>query len=204
VSAVLRVVPPGANDDDPAAEAALIAAARAGDRGAFTRLFSGHVDRVRTHLTRLIGPSPERDDLVQQVFLQLHRALPTYRGDASLATFLHRITVNAALDHLRSRRRHTTLPLADAVLDGLVAPGVDGPARAQARDELRRLFRLLDRLTAKKRVAFLLVAVEGLSLADAAGMLDATEDTVKQRVLAARRELAVLIEDSERRGEGHG
>jgi len=203
VSAVLRALPRRAAVSGPD-EAALVEAARAGDRSAFTRLFRDHVHRVRTHLTRLIGPSPERDDLIQQVFLQLHRALPTYRGDSSLATFLHRITVNAAFDHLRSGKRHATRPLDDADLDELVGPGVDGPARAQAREELRRLFRLLDRLTAKKRLAFLLVAVEGMSLAEAAGLLEASEDTVKQRVLAARRELAVLIEDAERRGDDHG
>jgi len=187
MSAVLRAVP---RTD----ETAVIEAARAGDRAAFTQLFRDHVDRVHTHLTRLIGPSPERDDLVQQIFLQLHRALPSYRGESSLATFLHRMTVNAALDHLRARKRHVALPLDDVVLDGLVAPGLDGPQRAQARDELRRLFRLLDQLTAKKRIAFLLVAVEGLSLAEAGRLLESNEDTVKQRVLAARRELAALIE----------
>ena len=185
-------------------EGDLVAAARGGDRAAVTRLFRLHVDRVRTHLTRLVGPVAERDDLLQQVFLQLHRALPAYRGDSSLSTFLHRITVNAVVDHLRSAQRRATESFTDGALDALVAPGLDGPARTQARDELRRLFRLLDRLTAKKRIAFLLVAVEGLSLAQAALLLDASEDTVKQRVLAARRELADWIVEAERRERGHG
>ena len=74
----------------------LIEAARAGDGEAFSRLFRRHADAVRTRLTRLIGPVPERDDLVQNVFIALHRRLPAYRREANLSTYLHRIAVNAA------------------------------------------------------------------------------------------------------------
>jgi RNA polymerase sigma-70 factor, ECF subfamily len=176
-----------AADDDQA----LVAAARDGDRRAFTQLFQRHVDRVRTQLTRMIGPVPERDDLVQQIFLSLHQGLAGFRADSLLTTFLHRITVNAAYDHLRSRRRATvSMSISPNDLDSLLGPGLDARARVQARDELARMFGLLSWLTAKKRIAFVLVAVEGLSLAEAAKLVDAEEDTVKQRVLAARRELA--------------
>jgi RNA polymerase sigma-70 factor, ECF subfamily len=126
---------------------------------------------------------------VQQIFLSLHQALAGFRADALLTTFLHRITVNAAYDHLRSRRRSRESVSHDD-LDALVEPGLDARARVEARAELARMFGLLAWLTAKKRIAFVLVAVEGLSLAEAAELLDAEEDTVKQRVLAARRELA--------------
>ena len=61
-------------------DAALVAAARAGDSAAFSRLFRRHADAVRTRVTRLVGAVPECDDLVQNVFLALHRALPGYRG----------------------------------------------------------------------------------------------------------------------------
>src|SRR5205823_544445 len=91
--------------DAEAADEALIAAARQGDGAAFARLFRRHADAVRTRITRLVGPVAERDDLVQKVFIAFHRALPTYRGDARLSTYLHRIAVNVAYDHLRGRRR---------------------------------------------------------------------------------------------------
>lgn len=117
----------------------MVAAARAGDRVAFTRLFRLHVDRVRGQLTRFIGPSLERDDLIQQLFLLLHRALPGYRGESSLATFLHRITVNAAIDHLRSGKRQVTRSLGDAELDELVGHAhADGPFAGALRERLGR------------------------------------------------------------------
>jgi RNA polymerase sigma-70 factor (ECF subfamily) len=191
VTAALRAVP-------PVDDAVLIEAARAGDRRAFTQIFRRHVDRVHTHLTRLIGPCPERDDLVQHVFLQLHRSLPGYRGDCALPTFLHRVTVNAALDHLRARKRQPAAADAE-VLDDLVAPELDGEARVRARAELVRLFEHLGHLSADKRIAFVLVAVEGRSLAEAAELVGAREDAVKQRVLHARRELAERMEREQRR-----
>jgi RNA polymerase sigma-70 factor, ECF subfamily len=183
-------------DDD----AALVEAARAGDRGAFTLLFRRHVDRVRTQLTRLVGLVPERDDLVQQIFLSLYRALPDYRADAALTTFLHRITVNAAYDHLRTRRRRTVEPMSHEDVDALLGDTLDPRPRAEARSELVRMFQLLDRLPAVKRIAFVMVAVEGMTLADAAALIGAEEDTVKQRVLSARRELAARIAKEQRHG----
>ena len=179
------------DDDD-----ALIAAARDHDQAAFTALFRRHCDRVRSQLTRLIGPVAERDDLVQQVFLALHRALPTYRGEASLATYLHRVTVNAAYDHLRARARRKD-DATDATDDAAIHDGRD---QVEARSRLARMFALLRHLDPDKRIAFVLVAVEGLSLAEAAALVGASPDAVKQRTLAARRDLTFLIERDARRG----
>jgi RNA polymerase sigma-70 factor (ECF subfamily) len=182
-------------------DAVLVDAARAGDGVAFSRLFRRHADAVRTRLTRLVGPVPERDDLVQTVFIALHRALPAYRSEANLSTYLHRIVVNAAYDHLRARRRQR---------DGARRPSSDGARRRDidelvdvttsaledqvaARADLARLLALLDELSPKKRIAFVLIAIEGCSLAEAAALVGAAEDTVKQRALHARRELLARL-----------
>ena len=183
-------------------ESALVEAARAGDEAAFARLFRCHCDRVRTHLTRLVGPVPERDDVVQQIFLALHRALPSYRGDAALATLLYRMTINAAYDHLRARRRRRELALSERDVDLLLDRTVDGRDRASARADLLRMFRLLEEFDARKRIAFVLVAVEGRSLAEAAALVGASPGAVKQRVLTARRELTAILARDARREEG--
>jgi RNA polymerase sigma-70 factor (ECF subfamily) len=174
-------------------DAAVIAAARQGDGAAFARLFRLHADAVRTRITRLVGPVPERDDLVQKVFIAFHRALPAYRGEARLSTFLHRIAVNTAYDHLRARRHGTDcedLYDAEALAEHL-SPTLED--QVAARTNLARMLALLERLSPKKRIAFILVAVEGCSLAEAAALIGATEDTVKQRVLHARRHLLARL-----------
>ena len=183
----------------PAAEAAedarLIAAAEAGDRGAFDGLYRRHLDSVYARLTRVIGPAPERDDLVQQIFLDVYRALRRFRGDASFSTFLHRIVLNVAYEHLERRRRGKgrNEPLEAHQLETLIAPGVSPEQRVRQREELTRLFTLLEHLSPKRRAAFVLVAVECLPLEEAASLLGANAAAIKQRVLEARRELAVAL-----------
>jgi RNA polymerase sigma-70 factor (ECF subfamily) len=191
---------------DAAAEAAedarLVAGAAAGDRRMFAALYRRHMLGVYQRLTRMIGPVPERDDLVQQIFIDVHRALPRFRGEARFSTFLHRIVVNVACEHLerarRGRARTRTLPRED--LEAMVAPDASPEARARHRQELARVFARLDDLSPKRRVAFVLVAVEGMSLGDAAALLGATPDAVKQRVREARHELAPARGPNEQEG----
>lgn len=174
----------------------LARAAAAGDRRAFADLYRRHLDSVYARVTRMVGPVPERDDLVQQIFLDLHRALPRFRGDAALTTFLHRIVLNVACEHLERRRRGRARsePLDDRQLETLTAPGASPEQRARQRQELRRLFQHLEHLSPKRRAAFVLVAVEGLPLEDAAALLNASAPAIKQRVLEARRELAEAMD----------
>ena len=146
----------------------------------------------------MIGPGPDREDVLQQVFLELHRALPGFRGDASLSTFLYRIAINVACDHLRRRQRRPVAHDPDA-LDALIDGGLSPEERARKRDELRQVFELLERIKPDKRVAFVLCAIEGLSLDEAAELVGARADAVKQRVLHARRELIEMMERAERR-----
>jgi RNA polymerase sigma-70 factor (ECF subfamily) len=177
-------------------ESALVSAAAAGDRRAFAALYQRHLDSVYARLTRVIGPAPERDDLVQQIFLDLHRALPRFRGEAAFSTFLHRIVLNVACDHLERRRRGRgrNEPLDARDLETLIAPGASPEQRARQREELRHLFAHLEDLSPKRRTAFVLVAIEGLALEEAAALLNAKPAAIKQRVLEARRELAVALE----------
>jgi RNA polymerase sigma-70 factor (ECF subfamily) len=182
----------------PLSDDALAASASTGDHDAFNELYARYVDRVFARLTHLVGPGADREDVLQQVFLELHRALPRFRGESALATFLYRITVNVAYDHLRRRVRRPTDhdPAAlDALIDGDPTP----EARTRCREQLHQIFGLLEHIKPKKRIAFVLVAVEGLSLAEAADLVGANAETVKQRVLHARHELLALMASAEQR-----
>lgn len=191
MKAAVRRCPPMSDDE-------LVASAAAGDHVAFNELYARYADRVFSRLTHLVGPGPDREDVLQQVFLELHRALPRFRGESTLATFLYRITVHVAYDHLRRRVRrpadHDAAAL-EGVMDGDSTPEV----RARCREQLRQIFELLEHIKPKKRIAFVLVAVEGLSYAEAAELVGANTEAVKQRVLHARHELLALMDDNERR-----
>jgi RNA polymerase sigma-70 factor (ECF subfamily) len=184
----------------PTPDPELVLAATTGDDSAFGEIYTRYADRVFARVTHLIGPTQEREDVFQQVFLQLHRALPRFRGEASLSTFLYRITANVAYDHLRRRGRRAAEHDAGA-LDALITGDPTPEDRARRREELAQIFALLGQIKPKKRLAFVLVAIEGLSLAEAADQLGAHAEAVKQRVLHARRELVALMERDERRAE---
>lgn len=188
-------VPAPAPPDDHA----LIAAARDGDHAAYTALYQRHAARVYARLSQLVGPTGDREDLLQQVFLELYRALPRFRADSSIGTFIHGIAVHVALDYLRRRRRRPqdfTAAELDELIDGSPTP----EERARRRDELGQVLALLARIKPDKRIAFALVALGGLSLDEAAALLDVSSDVVKQRVLRARRELLARLERAERAG----
>jgi RNA polymerase sigma-70 factor (ECF subfamily) len=179
-----------------ATDANLVAAAAGGDRGAFAELYRRHLDSVYGRLTRVIGPTAELDDLVQQIFLDVYRALGRFRGDAAFSTFLHRIVLNVACEHLerRHRARGRNEPLEARQVEALIAPGASPEQRARQREELACLFALLEGLSPKRRAAFVLVAIECMPLEEAAALLEANPAAIKQRVLEARRELARALE----------
>lgn len=198
MSAVLRVATAPA--PEPPDDAALVARFLDGDRAAYTMLYQRYAEKVFARLTRLVGPGADREDLLQQVFIGLFRALPAFRGDAALSTFIYRITIHVACDHLRRRRRRSDYE--EAALDELIDGSPSPEARARQRGELRQILLLLERIKPAKRVAFVLVAVEGMSLDEAAVLVEARPDAVKQRVLHARRELMSMMARAELRTRG--
>jgi RNA polymerase sigma-70 factor, ECF subfamily len=178
---------------NPEHEASLVLAATRGDQRAFRVLYARHHRGVQAHLTKLIGAGPDRDDLLQEVFLQLYRSLPNFRGDSGLSTFLHRITRNVAIDYLRRQSRHQRLDYDHEALACVEDTGQDPEQHSCARQQLRTLLHQLDRLTKDKRQALFLVVISGLSLNQAADRLGASRVSIKQRLVCARRDLAAWI-----------
>ncbi|MEY4514231.1 MAG: hypothetical protein RLZZ450_6353, partial [Pseudomonadota bacterium] len=143
--------------EDPACEdESLLERAQRGERRAFDQLYQRHVNAVYGRLTRLVGPSSELEDLVQRTFIELYRALPSFRGEAPLGAFIHGIAVRVGYDYLRKRARSRQSHWDEAAVLDLVAPGSSPEAAAHERQELKLAFGRLDRLKPKKRVAFVL------------------------------------------------
>ena len=171
-------------DDDE-----LVARHRAGDSTAFGAIYRTHVVAVYRRLTRILGPIAEREDLTQDVFLAVHRMLPSFRGEAKLSTLIHRIAINRAYEHLRRQSSRATTPVDGAMFDELVGHGTSPEQQSAAREELVRVFACLARIKPKKRIAFLLRVVDGLSFEEIAQLTDASPEAVAKRVQHAQREL---------------
>ena len=181
-----------------AADDELLARHRDGEPDAFAAIYRAHVAAVYRRLSRILGPVPEREDLVQDVFLALHDALPRFRGDARLTTLVHRIAINKAYEHLRRRARRPATPVDAAFFDELMSFASTPETRLAAREELAAVFACLARIKPKKRIAFLLRVVDGLSFEEIGELVDATPETVAKRVQHGQREMDALLARAER------
>lgn len=191
--ATLMSVAAGTPPVPPSAD--LVKRAVAGDRRAFDDLYRSHVGAAHRLLTRLVGPVPERDDLIQQVFLEAFRSLPGFRGDAAFATWLHRIVVNIAYKHLRHQRRVRF----EEIPEEMTSPAATPEQAARRQQELERAYAFLSAIKPKKRIAFVLRMVEGMSLDEIGALVGANAPAVGQRVKHAQRELAEMVERDQQR-----
>jgi len=172
-----------------AEERDLVEQARAGDREALGELFLLHAVAVRRLLTSVLGPTVDLDDLIQDVFLQVHRSLGGFRGDSRFGTWLHRVTVNTAVSHLRRARGRPPPASPEAIADLADRPGSDAWERLTGREMVRRLYRILDELTPRRRAAWTLFDIEGHSIAEVATILGVPAAVAKSRIWFARREI---------------
>jgi RNA polymerase sigma-70 factor, ECF subfamily len=177
-------------------EIELIARAQKGDRAAFAALVRAHQDEVYTLARRLVGDPHLAADIAQETLVRAWRALPRFRGDAQLSTWLHRITVNTAWTHKDRARRNAGVPL-DDYRDVPAIPGPDDPETAGELLELRgRLRSALDRLPEGQRQVVVMKDVYGWSHGEIAEAMDISVTAAKVRLHRARARLARDLEES--------
>ncbi|HEY6635719.1 MAG TPA: sigma-70 family RNA polymerase sigma factor [Acidimicrobiia bacterium] len=177
-------------------ERELVARAQDGDRAAFAALVRAHQDEVYTLARRLVGDPHLAADVAQEALIRAWRALPNFRGDAKLSTWLYRITVNTAWTHKNRAARHRTTPLDDfsEVADRL-DPNL--PELAGETLELRgRLRQALDRLPDSQREVVVMKDVYGWSHAEIAEAMGVSVTAAKVRLHRARARLARDLEES--------
>jgi RNA polymerase sigma-70 factor, ECF subfamily len=166
---------------------ALVEGARGGDPAAFRQLFRLHVAKIHRIVYRLVGPSADLDDLVQTVFVEGFRSLPTFRGESLFSTWLGRIAVRVTMRAVK-RPALWLVPL-EAVDEQAAAEAPTPHDHASQQQGLDRLDQLLSALKPKKRAAFVLHVLEGYSIEETAAIVGASVAAVKVRIHDARREL---------------
>ncbi len=165
-------------------DAELLAAHVAGDRYAFEELFLRH-HRQLHRLARLSSRNPQdAEDALQDAMLSAHKGAGSFRQDAAVSSWLHRIVVNACLDRLRRTKSHPAAPLEDV---HAVADHTNQVETAIV------VHRALLRLPVEQRAAVVAVDMQGYSIAETAGLLGVAEGTVKSRCARARTRLAAAL-----------
>jgi len=190
---------PGDGPRDGRSDAELLAAHVQGDADAFGTLFSRHRDRLWAVAVRTMGNPDDAADGLQDGLIAAYRRAGSFRGDAQVTTWLHRVVVNACLDRLRAAKVRRAEPLPDDLDEmrsrgSLATSGPADPADEALAGERRRLvLAALARLPVEQRAALVLVDMEGYSVAEAAQMLECAEGTVKSRCSRGRTRLADLL-----------
>ena len=199
----MSVYPTGAGGlaSDPVSDEELLRAHVDGDPDAFGLLFARHRDRLWAVAVRTMGNREDAADGLQDGLVAAYRRAGTFRGDAAVTTWLHRVVLNACLDRLRAAkvRRAEALPddleeYRDRGSAASATPATEDPADLAVRDERRRqVLTALSSLPAEQRAALVLVDMEGYPVADAARMLDCAVGTVKSRCSRGRARLAGVL-----------
>jgi len=170
-------------------EARLIAAAGRGDRDAFEELVGRRQERVFWTAYQVVGHFEDARDVAQHVFLRLWQVLPRYRPGWSFDAWLHRITINLAIDACRRRRARPEIGDSHAA-EAVAAPGAGSPFRDQRQREIQGIFLVLARkLSPRQRAVFVLKEMNGLETAEIAEIMKLTPSTVRNHLHQARKEL---------------
>ena len=181
--------PPNDGRDDKE----LLAAHVAGDPDAFEILVQRHKDRLWAVALRTTGDPEDAADGLQEALLSAFRNAGSFRGDAQVTTWMHRVVVNACLDRLRRKAARPSVPLPENESDmgqGVLADPHDHLGSRELRIEIDRA---LYALPIDQRAAVVLVDVEGYSVEEAAAILECPTGTVKSRCARGRAKLATRL-----------
>jgi RNA polymerase sigma-70 factor (ECF subfamily) len=173
-----------------------------GDPDAFAELFARHRDRLWAVALRTMGNPEDAADGLQDGLIAAFRRAGSFRGEAAVTTWLHRIVVNACLDRIRAAKVRRADALPDDLEDHggrgslVTRDGTRDPADLSvAAERRRRVLAALDTLPAAQRAALVLVDMEGYPVNEVAEMLGCAEGTVKSRCFRGRARLAELLGD---------
>jgi RNA polymerase sigma-70 factor (ECF subfamily) len=172
-----------------------------GDPDAFGVLFRRHRDRLWAVALRTMGNPEDAADGLQDGMIAAFRRAGSFRGDAAVTTWLHRVVVNACLDRIRAAKVRRADPLPEDLDDvgdrgSLVTSTTEAadPADLAVVQERRRLvLAALDQLPPDQKAALILVDMEGYPVAEVAAMLDCAVGTVKSRCSRGRARLATML-----------
>ncbi|MFI7708114.1 RNA polymerase sigma factor SigM [Nonomuraea sp. NPDC049480] len=181
---------PSAAERPAVTDAELLTAHINGDPHAFSEIVKRHRDRMWAVALRTLGDPDEAADAVQDAFVSAYRKAATFRGEAAVTTWLHRIVVNACLDRMR---RKSVRPVADDELIEAAERESPLPDQTVEREVSMEVSAALKLLPADQRAALVLVDMMGYSVEDAAQVLQVPSGTVKSRCARGRAKLAPIL-----------
>ncbi len=190
---------------DKLADQVLVARVQNGDKAAYDLLVLRYQHRIVNLVGRFVRDPADAMDIAQEAFIRAYRALPSFRGDSAFYTWIYRIAVNTAKNHLASQARRASEASVD--IDDATQFATEGALRDEAtpdrlllRDEVHRtIVAALEDLPDELRTAITLRELDGMSYEDIAQAMDCPIGTVRSRIFRARdainKRIAPLLKD---------
>lgn len=177
---------------DPLAN--LVSRAKRGDHQALAQLIARTQSRIYNLAYRFLGNVQEAEDLTQEVFIKVWRALPDFRGESKFTTWLYTIALNTFRNRRRAQRQPQTVSIDQEGLGEEILPAVEDPAQSViANEERSRLWEIVECLPEKYRLVLTLFYQQQLSYQEIAKALSLPLGTVKAHLNRARRALAARL-----------
>ncbi len=171
----------------------LLDRARKGDQNAFRDLVERHQCTVARTVTSMLGPGPDVDDVVQEVFIRFYKTLGKFRGDAACKTYLTRIAINGSLDALRRRKRQQARFFSrDNTVFALSEPGANDP-KSERFEQVQLIHVAMNRLKPHHRAVIVLRLIDGYSTEETAEILGVAQGTVLSRFNRATARLRDIL-----------
>ncbi len=178
---------------DPRDDAELVAAHVGGDPYAFAVLVGRHRDRLWAIALRVMRNPDDAADALQDAYIAAFRRADTFRGDARVTTWLHRIVVNACLDRIRRQRTRAAEQPLPTTVDSVELGTTASRDPLEIQEERVAVAAALSHLNPDQRAALVLVDMEGYSVEEAAVVLGCAPGTVKSRCARGRARLLPLL-----------
>ena len=177
---------------------ALIDRSRAGDERAFRDLVERYEPRVAATVIGMLGPGDEAEDVGQETFIRLYRALDRFRGDSSLGTYVTRIAINLSLTALKKRKRRISRFVSqDETERDRPEASWDPRGELERKDDIRRVREAVARLAPNHRAVVVLRMIDGYSTREAAEILGVPVGTVMSRLARAMERLEKDMKESD-------
>lgn len=171
----------------------LTQAAADGNMPAFEEIYNRHHRRVYSICLRMLQNATEAEDLTQDVFIQLHRKIGSFRGDSAFTTWLHRLTVNQVLMHFRKRNVKFEKTTEEGETPVQIVGGTENPLKMPVVDKIA-IEHAIEQLPKGYRNVFVLHDVEGYEHEEVARILGCSVGTSKSQLHKARLKLRKLLQ----------
>jgi RNA polymerase sigma factor (sigma-70 family) len=183
--------------NNPIDEFGLIAELKQGSEVAFKQVFEAHQDRIYNTVLYLIQSAEEAEDLTQEVFVDVFLNIEDFKAQSKLSTWIYRIAINKALNHLRFKKAKKRLGAVLSIFNLLpvddvsdfVHPGI----LLENKEVSASLYKAIDKLPDKQKTAFVLRQLEDLSYVEIAEVMQTTIPSVESLLFRAKQNLQKIL-----------